>query len=250
MKKTQQFSKRQLSDQFAAVSDWFISGRGQKLLTLEKPLLDRALSYCFGRFLLEAGPVAEFTKPIKDIKMIVKLGCRYSKADIIADEVAWPVLTESIEVVVLQHALDFACSPHDLLRESARCVRPGGHIIIVGLNPVSGWGFYRRCRLGIFRRSHSLSSARLKDWLRLLGFAIDHYWTGGYCLPTKGYKKDKLTLLETIGQHHRLWGNGFYLLSARKMMVQPTPLIGEDKLVLTNLAPVPVVGRNDIEAYE
>ena len=36
------------------------------------------------------------------------------------------VMGISDRVVVLDHGLDFSLSPHDLLREAARSVRPGG----------------------------------------------------------------------------------------------------------------------------
>lgn len=250
MKKKYPMSQQQLSKRFELVRNWFASNKGQKLIALEKPLLDKALATCFGRFLIEVGPIGEFSKPVKDIEIIVKLGYIHTNADIIIEEAAWPVFTESIDVIVLQHALDFAYSPHDLLRESARCIRPGGHVLIVGFNPFSCWGIFKRYHFSVLSKSHSITLIRLKDWLRLLGFTIEQCWKGGYCLPTKSSKEDKLTLLETLGQNYHFWGNGFYLISARKMMLQQIPMVNESSPLLGRLTTFPVVGRNDIEAYE
>lgn len=243
-------TQQELMQKVAAVRSWFASDKGQKLLALEQPFINEALSYYFGRFLLDVGPFLKLAEPIKDINTIVSLGCEGANVDIISEEYAWPIQTESVEIVTLRHALDFSYSPHNLLREAARCIRPGGHLLIVGLNPYSLWGVYRRCHFGIWSKSHSVSMSRLFDWLRLLGFAIEQQWTGAYCLPTKGYKEGKLTALETIGQKYHCWGNGFYVVSARKMMIQPTPLVAERKPILNSLAPVPIINRSDVKVNE
>ncbi|MBR6000728.1 MAG: class I SAM-dependent methyltransferase, partial [Oxalobacter sp.] len=46
-----------------------------------------------------------------------------------------PYATESIDLVVLPHALDLAQSPHQLLREIHRILIPEGQLIISGFNP-------------------------------------------------------------------------------------------------------------------
>lgn len=243
-------TQQELMLKITAVRSWFTSSKGQKLLALEQPIIDEALSYYFGRFFLDVGPLPKLAGPIKDIDTIVALGNKGANVDIISEEYAWPIQTESVEVVALRHALDFSHSPHDILRESARCVRAGGHLLIVGLNPFSFWGVYRCCHFGIWRKSHSVSFSRLCDWLRLLGFAVEQQWTGAYCLPTDGSGDRKLTALEVLGQKYRCWGNGFYVVSARKMMIQPTSLTAERKNILTSLTPVPVINRSDVKVNE
>lgn len=222
------------------IRTWFNGEHGTYLLSLEKPIIDKALSYYFGRFLLQAGPLFSLHAPIRNMTEIVSVGISDSGADIIHEEHAWPILTEGVECVVLHHALDFASSPHDVLREAARCVRPGGHLLIVGFNPYSLWGIYRHCTRSVLNKTHSLSYMRLTDWLRLLGFSVERQWKGGYGLP-----KSKWTKLELMGQRKNWFGNGFYIISARKLMVTPTPSEKKRRSILGGLAPIPVVNRSD-----
>ncbi|MFD1261807.1 methyltransferase domain-containing protein [Entomomonas asaccharolytica] len=243
-------NQQQMKQHVQSVRSWFASGKGQRLISLEKPLIDQALSYYFGRFLLQAGPLYNLVQPIKDVDEIVSVGYEGFNADIICEEHAWPILTEGVEAVVLQHTLDFAYSPHNTLREAARCIRPGGHILIVGFNPYSYWGIYRRCYFGVLSKSHSITYSRLVDWLRLLGFNVERTWKGAYGLPNSVVVQDRVVGLEAIGQHRKWWGNGFYIVSARKMMIQPTPLKSKKKSILGALAPIPVVNRNDVRVDE
>ncbi|UYZ84922.1 class I SAM-dependent methyltransferase [Entomomonas sp. E2T0] len=242
-------NQQQMKQHVQSIRTWFASGKGQRLLSLEKPLIEQALTYYFGRFLLQAGPLYNLVQPIKDVDEIISVGCEGFNADIVCEEHAWPILTEGVEAVVLQHTLDFAYSPHNTLREAARCIRPGGHILIVGFNPYSYWGIYRRCHFGVLSKSHSITYSRLMDWLRLLGFAVERTWKGAYGLPNS-VVVDKVIGLEAIGQHRKWWGNGFYIVSARKMMIQPTPLKSKKKSILGTLAPIPVVNRNDVRVDE
>ncbi len=64
--------------------------------------------------------------PLRHITHAVRLGPALPGVEIACAEEAWPVLEHGADLVLLQHALDFAVSPHRLLREAARCVRPGG----------------------------------------------------------------------------------------------------------------------------
>lgn len=251
MTKLSSINKERSLERLLAIRKWFACTKGQKLLSLEKPLINKALNYYFGRYLVDYGPLVTEYTGIKDIREFVSLGCIGSDADIFTEEQSWPILTEGADIVVLRHSLDFAYSPHDLLREAARCVRPGGHILIIGFNPYSVWGAFRRCHFGLLRKSNSISHWRLMDWLKLLGFSIDKDWKGGYCPPiNNAWLQAGFVGIEGIGQQYLFYGNGFYVVSARKMMVQLTPLKSRKKSILGGLAPIPVINRSDVEINE
>ena len=58
-----------------------------------------------------------------------------------------PIATQSIDLVVLPHVLEFADEPHQILREVDRVLMPEGRLVIVGFNPWSLWGAAQRARL-------------------------------------------------------------------------------------------------------
>ena len=51
-----------------------------------------------------------------------------------------PILTGSIDLVVLPHTLEFIDHPRHLLAEACRVIKPEGLIVISGFNPYSMWG--------------------------------------------------------------------------------------------------------------
>ena len=86
-----------------------------------------------------------------------------------------PFASQSLDLVVLPHVLEFALDPHQVLREVERILRPEGRVMITGFNPISLWAARQAIpgrllapfmpREGVFLGQH-----RLRDWLRLLGF--------------------------------------------------------------------------------
>ena len=91
-----------------------------------------------------------------------------------------PIETNSIDLVLLPHVLEFSSNPHQILREVQRVLMPEGHVIVCGFNPRSLWGvrglvggrpsFHRGEQFSLAGQFHR--AARLKDWLTLLDFEI------------------------------------------------------------------------------
>ena len=53
----------------------------------------------------------------------------------LSDPEQLPIESESIDVALLHHVLEYSASPHALLRESARVVVPHGSVIVIGFAP-------------------------------------------------------------------------------------------------------------------
>ncbi|CDZ93437.1 MULTISPECIES: methyltransferase domain-containing protein [Pseudomonadaceae] len=229
-------------------SDWFGSFPGRQLLEHEQHVLAQELERFFGSYLVHYGPFADATIEPQKLKRSVRLGPPLPGVEIVCEEQSWPIGEHAADVVVVQHGLDFSLSPHALLREAARSVRPGGHLLIVGVNPWSAWGASHLLSRKVFRQARCIRPARVSDWLNLLGFALEKRRYGCYCPPLSSSQwQARLSGLETIGQRLQAPAGGFYLLVARKLMVGLRPLREQRREPMGQLLPMPVakVSRRD-----
>ncbi|REV44164.1 class I SAM-dependent methyltransferase, partial [Mycobacterium tuberculosis] len=60
---------------------------------------------------------------------------RGGKATLLADFAALPFAANSLDLVVMPHALELSPDPHATLREVERVLVPDGRVVICGLNP-------------------------------------------------------------------------------------------------------------------
>ena len=231
-------------------SDWFAGPLGQQLLAQEKQILTDELARCFGSYLVHNGPFAGEPVQPQNIKRSVRLGAPLPGVEIHCEEQAWPLGEHAADVVVLQHALDFSLSPHGLLREAARGVRPGGHLLIVGINPWSAWGLRHLVSREGFRQARCIRPSRVGDWLNLLGFALEKRRFGCYRPPLASLAwQMRLRRMESWGNAWHLPGAGFYLLVARKLVVGLRPLRQSRRESMGKLLPMPVakISRRDVD---
>lgn len=168
----------ELCGQREMLRDWFADTLGMVLLDEEQTALNKVLQNLFGYYLLQLGWVAPrdiLTESRIRMRVVMDVdrpqGMNYPSALAVPELV--PVQGDSLDVVVLQHTLEFAKEPHEVLREVDRMLIPEGHVVIVAFNPWSLWGVWRLAR----RRSKRfpwcgrfLSVTRMKDWMGLLGF--------------------------------------------------------------------------------
>lgn len=101
-----------------------------------------------------------------------------------------PFASQSIDLLVLPHVLEFAQEPHRVLREADRVLVPEGQIVITGFNPASLWGTrHWMGRLGLRPflppSSQMITLPRLKDWLKLLSFEVHRGRFGCYVPPVR-----------------------------------------------------------------
>jgi hypothetical protein len=86
-----------------------------------------------------------------------------------------PMSENSVDAFLLAHELDFARDPHQILREVNRTIIANGYLVITGFNPLSLCGVFKYLPINkgnILHDARFFSSARVKDWLQLLGFEI------------------------------------------------------------------------------
>lgn len=169
----------EVCNQREALRAWFADMLGTTLLDQEQEALDAILQDIFGYYLLQLGWVAQrdiLRQSRIRLRMIMDVDppqdMEYPYALAVPEMV--PVQGDCLDVVVLQHTLEFAKDPHQVLREVDRVLIPEGHVVIVAFNPWSYWGLWRLLRWR--RKRHFpwcgrfLSVTRMKDWMGLLGF--------------------------------------------------------------------------------
>lgn len=107
-------------------------------------------------------------------------------AAVAADPLQLPLASQSLDLIVLPHALESHLDAHHVLREAERVLRPEGQVVISGFNALSLWGLRRR----FSRRGRGspwdarfIGLLRLKEWLQLLGFELNGGRFGCYAPP-------------------------------------------------------------------
>ncbi|MGH8497607.1 MAG: class I SAM-dependent methyltransferase [Methylococcales bacterium] len=159
--------------------EWYHSPRGTSLRALESNFLSRSVSFRYNQNVLQIGSLG-WENDYLDRE------CRYgflvvdnsslaepATSRIIARCDRIPIESESIDVVIVPHCLEFEPDQHGVLREAERVLKPEGQFILLGFNPWSLQCFYhfRQGRKGIVPWSGNfLSYPRVRDWLSLLNF--------------------------------------------------------------------------------
>jgi SAM-dependent methyltransferase len=141
-------------------------------------------------------------------------------AALAADPMQLPLASQSVDLLVLPHALESTADPHLVLREAERVLIPEGQLVISGFNPLSLW----RLRQLIARKGSGapwderfIGLLRLKDWLHLLGFELNGGRFGCYAPPFRSRKwLARFGFLEYAGE--RWWPilGGVYVVRAVK----------------------------------
>ncbi len=217
-----------------ALHAWFSRVPGREIAKQEVARLDRVLPNLFGYHLLQVGRLGDLDLLSKSRilnRNIVELdgwdqGCDYPLVR--GSATALPVESDSVDVVVLPHILEFEAQPHEALRESARVIVPDGHLLICGFNPWSMlgcWRYLKRRQQAVPWRGQFLALTRLRDWLALLGFDV---LSQDACFFKPPFSNERLLkrldFLDRIGSRMPAYFSGAYLLLARKRVTTLTPV--------------------------
>lgn len=235
------------------LSQWFASPCGQRLAACERRLIQQQFAKNFGSYALLYNALDE-APYVTQIRHQVRVGHADLQQDIQCQEQYWPIQPESIDMVVLQHSLEFACSPYDVLREAAKTVRAGGHIVITGVSPTSFFALGRWLTKNPWRQGRCLSARRVSEWLAVLGFQLEERQFAGYRPLCLMREPNNAAWIERYA-HKKQWPLGnCYMLVARKMM-QGSCLQPKRKLSLEKLMPLPTAsarqsGRLDTKKYD
>lgn len=227
------------------LEEWLDTPTGRDIIDQQRAFCREQLTGLGGYRLLQLGisPAHNLLDSFDQLHKFDLYPIKVSGVSAVCEYEALPLPAESIDIVLLHHVLEFSPSPHRVLKEVARVVAPGGHVVLLGFNPLSWFGiekwpamFFSNNR--IWRR-HSLRAARVTDWLQLLSFQL---------VPPCRERRD----LMYYGELERDWSfralpswaapvhGRFYLLVARKQVVRLTA----SKLKTWSPMPVPAFRAN------
>src|SRR6187402_1725870 len=212
-----------MRESIADMTQWFETPLGRALLDEEQEAIAEGLQFVFGYHLLQLGISGRV-----DLTTESRISHRFvlhpqleenQRLGALVDFNHLPLAAESIDAVLLHHSLDFSQSPHHLLREATRIVIPKGHLIIVGFNPWSLWGFCASLARIVNSqprwRFQYLRLGRLMDWLKLLDMEPVTVCQGFFRPPLPQEKAIKhLHWIERWGKRLRLPWGGFYMVVA------------------------------------
>ncbi|MDP3122983.1 MAG: methyltransferase domain-containing protein, partial [Thiobacillus sp.] len=153
-------------------TEWFETPLGQHLLFREQRYFDNAVSDVFGFNAVQVGlPHLDY---LRNSRIPLRVNCAVeAPAGVRADPMFLPFESQSLDLLLLPHVLEFSSNPHQVLREAERVLRPEGRLVLAGFNPRSLWGLARVMQggeRGYPWNGNFLNISRVKDWMALLGF--------------------------------------------------------------------------------
>ena len=154
-----------------------------------------------------------------------------------------PVASDSVDVVVLHHALDFTEQTHRLLRSDPG-VKTGWSYADRRFNPASLWGLAKllRSRNQVPWCGAFISKGRLADWLQLLNLRLKSTELGLYSPPTKVTKiLAHASRIERFGAEKQLPFGGIYVMQCVKQIVPITPIVPRWRPLRSGSLGVPAV---------
>jgi SAM-dependent methyltransferase len=232
-------------DAIIGVTHWLQTPAGRYLLAWEQGHLDQAVADLFGYHALQLG-LTELdalranrmphrwvaTEGAQAVTSGDEAASARAAVALFCDFDALPFDSQSLDLVVLPHALESARDPHQALREVERVLVPEGRVAVVGFNPASLWG--ARQRIGRWRRRLAPGSPgdlflpnsgefigyrRLRDWLRLLSFEVEAGRFGCYLPPVVTQKwLSRFEWMEPVGD--RWWpvfGAVYFVVAVKRV---------------------------------
>ena len=224
----------------AGLLDWSESEFSSYMMSAERRIFTKKYGHLPGyRFLrLGLSPSQDtldcFTQ-IHRFGLQSQLSGNIEEMSAVADFSDIPLPSEVVDVVLLQHSIEFSESPQASLNEALRVLAPGGHLIICVFNPVGPTGLIKFPMQLVTNRPqyrfHNLRKGRLIDWLTLLNCQVLDVDHGAYRWPrraaeTKVHESNSKAEGEQISSWDNVCGKirlpvgNFYMIHAVKRVAR------------------------------
>lgn len=237
------------------MAGWFQSPLGAALVESEQGTVKRSTQGIFGVRQLEVGivPGVSVSDPGSCAQRITSVGVwseEVGDGTVVCAPEELPLPGDCFDLVVLHHTLDFAAHPHQALREASRVLRGGGHLLIVGFNPLSLWGFRKKIakRPAGPWQGRFLSRKRIEDWLEVLDFVIEERQHGFYRPPMQNPALlGRFAAVDRFAMRRPIPGGAYYVMVAEKRVgarVRQRPVWTRKKVIA-----MPVANRSRAANY-
>jgi SAM-dependent methyltransferase len=209
---------------------WLAGPLGSLLVEQEREVVADALECAFGLHCLQVGRWGDrdvFLSRARTRRAALVADRQAEGAALVSEPAALALQSDSVDVILLPHTLEFAPEPHEVLREAARVLAGEGELVVLGFDPLGTWAlrstFTRGgCPPGIQR---TIPATRLADWLKLVGFEVGPPARYLYVPPVASLVGARACdLLERAGRSAWPRFSGAYLLRARKRVHSMTPV--------------------------
>ena len=204
---------------------WFQSALGRSLLAEQRRSIAETIHRLFGYHQAEIGvshrvPVGNPSSLGHKFYVLPEWEPDLPESSIISSSDELALESETQDVVILHHALDFSCAPHQTLREAARVLKSSGTMVIVGFNPHSSWGVRKLMGRSQYApwNHRFIAGKRIEDWLNLLDFRVNgvHYHYYGLPFNSTGLLRRFVWLDKLLNAKVPL--GAYYLISAQKQV--------------------------------
>ena len=203
----------------AGFVEWLETAQGQYVRRWVETRHDQLVADIFGFNAVQLGlPQLDL---LRSNRMPFRFYCTEDgPGQVRASPLQLPFASNSIDLVVLPHVLEFSENPHQVLREVERVLVPDGSVLVTGFNPFSLWGTKRRFTRQPATapwRGRYISVPRLKDWCKLLNLETHMGCFGCYAPPLVQEKwLNRWRFMEPAGDRWWPFAGGVYMLQAVK----------------------------------
>ncbi len=230
---------------------WYQTPRGKLLKELEAGYLQRSITVSCQQTILQIGGLGwenEFIDctlyknyTVLDAK---GLGCAEARK-IQAKAYSLPLQSDSVDMIIVPHLLEFDSSRFQTMREIERVLKPEGLLVVLNFNPWSLWVRYQYLwdkKMADSWGGHFISRSRILDWLKLLNFEVAV--SSEFNLDTVSSKQGKY-----VGRGHSFFSTAYAIkaIKRRYNIIPLTPVKnGSPRFSLVNsLNPSARISKDD-----
>lgn len=211
------------------IDEWLKTPLGQSLLDAERATLAPVLDGVFGEFGVQVGCWGEpehFLPLLRTQRAALVDRSRPLGASARAQPERLPFVSDSVDLLLMPHTLDYCDQAQAALREASRVLRSDGQIIVFGFKPGGIWGLKRLLPGRSFPPAtrRLIGPRNLTDWLELLDLRIVERQRFFFRLPRIASGQPVSEAWERRGE--RFWPElaACYMLRAQKRLRTLTPV--------------------------